>query len=183
MHGRDMKKPEVQALRADVQKGRDRPDLAKAKAYAAFLAVLAAAFTAGFATDLAAAFVTGFVAGFVGQANWLPLERAEDGTPTLAGQPLLLDPALADSPLAQGRLFCRPEAVTLHPDEDAPNRHLARVVDQIYLGSRTRLTLSIEGLADTPLVAEVASGALHGGGLGDSKLWIALERDGLRVYA
>ena len=132
---------------------------------------------------------TGFVAGFVGQANWLPLERAEDGTPTLAGQPLLLDPAFADgfseSASTQGRLFCRPEAVTLHPDDDAPNRHLARVVDQIYLGSRTRVTLSIDGLADAPLVAEVASSTLQAGrgGLGDSKLWIALERDGLRVYA
>ncbi|HWV04422.1 putative 2-aminoethylphosphonate ABC transporter ATP-binding protein [Ralstonia sp.] len=128
---------------------------------------------------------TGFVAGFVGQANWLPLERAEDGTPTLAGQPLLLDPAFADGGSMQGRLFCRPEAVTLHPDDDAPNRHLARVVDQIYLGSRTRVTLSIDGLADAPLVAEVASSALQAGrnGLGDSKLWIALERDGLRVYA
>ncbi|CAJ0783300.1 Vitamin B12 import ATP-binding protein BtuD [Ralstonia condita] len=128
---------------------------------------------------------TGFVAGFVGQANWLPLEHADDGTPTLAGQPLLLDPALPGGTLAQGRLFCRPESVTLHPEEDAPNRHLARVLDQTYLGSRTRVTLSIEGLADTPLVAEVASSALSGGrgGLGDSKLWIALKRDGLRVYA
>ncbi|MGN8086233.1 putative 2-aminoethylphosphonate ABC transporter ATP-binding protein [Ralstonia sp. 22086] len=128
---------------------------------------------------------TGFVAGFVGQANWLPLERAEDGTPTLAGQPLLLDPAFADGGSMQGRLFCRPEAVTLHPDDDAPNRHLARVVDQIYLGSRTRVTLSIDGLADAPLVAEVASNALQAGrnDLADSKLWIALERDGLRVYA
>ncbi|GCB05203.1 putative 2-aminoethylphosphonate ABC transporter ATP-binding protein [Ralstonia sp. SET104] len=132
---------------------------------------------------------TGFVAGFVGQANWLPLQHAEDGTPTLAGQPLLLDPAFAagssGSAWAQGRLFCRPEAVTLHPDDDAPNRHLARVVDQIYLGSRTRVTLSIDGLADALLVAEVASSALQAGrgGLGDSKLWIALERNGLRVYA
>ena len=125
---------------------------------------------------------TAFVAGFVGQANWLPLERAEDGTPTLAGQPLLLDPAFVDGTAAQGRLFCRPEAVTLHPDDDAPNRHLARVVDQIYLGSRTRVTLSIDGLANAPLVAEVASNALRPQ-LADSKLWIALERDGLRVYA
>jgi iron(III) transport system ATP-binding protein len=47
------------------------------------------------------------------------------------------------------------------------------------------VTLSIDGLADAPLVAEVASSALQAGrsGLGDSKLWIALERDGLRVYA
>lgn len=128
---------------------------------------------------------TGFVAGFVGQANWLPMERAEDGTPTLAGQPLLLDPAFVDDASATGRLFCRPEAVTLHPSVDAPNRHLARVVDQIYLGSRTRLTLAIDGLSNAPLVAEVASTALRNAGasLGDSKLWIALERDGLRVYA
>ena len=125
---------------------------------------------------------TAFVAGFVGQANWLPLERAEDGTPTPAGQPLLLDPAFVDGTAAQGRLFCRPEAVTLHPDDDAPNRHLARVVDQIYLGSRTRVTLSIDGLDNAPLVAEVASNALRPQ-LADSKLWIALERDGLRVYA
>lgn len=128
---------------------------------------------------------TGFVAGFVGQANWLPLERTEDGSPTLAGQPLLLDPAFADTASSTGRLFCRPEAVTLHPDDDAPNRHLARVVDQIYLGSRTRVTLAIDGLANAPLVAEVASNALRGGrgAFGESKLWIALERDGLRVYA
>ena len=128
---------------------------------------------------------TGFVAGFVGQANWLPLERTEDGSPTLAGQPLLLDPAFADTASATGRLFCRPEAVTLEPEDDAPNRHLARVVDQIYLGSRTRVTLAIDGLANAQLVAEVASNALRGAGsgLGEAKLWIALERDGLRVYA
>ena len=125
---------------------------------------------------------TGFVAGFVGQANWLPLERAEDGTPTLAGQPLLLDPAFADSAAVPGRLFCRPEAVTLHPNNGAPNRHLARVVDQIYLSSRTRVILAIDGLANAPLMAEVASNALRIG-LGESKLWIALERDGLRVFA
>lgn len=128
---------------------------------------------------------TGFVAGFVGQANWLPLERAPDGTPTLAGKPLSIDASLASftgSPSQSGRLFCRPEAVTLHADEDAPNRHLARVVDQIYLGSRTRLVLAIDGVANAPLVAEVASAALRTGP-GDSKLWIALERDGLRVYA
>ncbi|ALF90296.1 MULTISPECIES: putative 2-aminoethylphosphonate ABC transporter ATP-binding protein [Ralstonia solanacearum species complex] len=129
---------------------------------------------------------TGFVAGFVGQANWLPLQCADDGTPLLAGQPLLLDPAFADADAdalpAAGRLFCRPEAVTLNPDADAPNRHLARVVDRTYLGSRTRLTLALDGLADAPLVAEVASHALRGG-LGEGKLWVALERDGLRVYA
>jgi len=125
---------------------------------------------------------TGFVAGFVGQANWLPLGRAADGTPTLAGQPLRLDPNFIDAATGSGRLFCRPEAVTLHPHSDAPNRHLARVVDQIYLGSRTRVILAIDGLADAPLVAEVASAALRGA-LGDSKLWIALEREGLRIYA
>ncbi|MDD7801117.1 TOBE domain-containing protein, partial [Ralstonia solanacearum] len=127
---------------------------------------------------------TGFVAGFVGQANWLPLQCADDGTPLLAGQPLLLDPAFADADAlpAAGRLFCRPEAVTLNPDADAPNRHLARVVDRTYLGSRTRLTLALDGLADAPLVAEVASHTLRGG-LGEGKLWVALECDGLRVYA
>ncbi|MCA3186601.1 MULTISPECIES: putative 2-aminoethylphosphonate ABC transporter ATP-binding protein [unclassified Cupriavidus] len=125
---------------------------------------------------------TAFVAGFVGQANWLPLERAADGTPTLAGKPLSIDARFAGSPAQSGRLFCRPEAVTLHADDDAPNRHLARVVDQIYLGSRTRLVLAIDGVANAPLVAEVASAALRTGP-GDSKLWIALERDGLRVYA
>ncbi|ANA35875.1 putative 2-aminoethylphosphonate ABC transporter ATP-binding protein [Ralstonia mannitolilytica] len=135
----------------------------------------------GSPTEIYSRPATGFVAGFVGQANWLPLERAEDGTPTLAGQPLLLDPAFSDGACDNGRLFCRPEAVTLHPDDDAPNRHLARVVDQIYLGSRTRVMLAIDGLADVPLVAEVASGVLRPG-LGDSKLWIALERDGLRLY-
>ena len=138
----------------------------------------------GSPTEIYSRPATGFVAGFVGQANWLPLERAEDGSPTLAGQPLLLDPAFADSASAKGRLFCRPEAVTLNPDDDAPNRHLARVVDQIYLGSRTRVTLAIDGLANGSLVAEVASSALQGGrgGLGESKLWIALKRDGLRLY-
>ncbi len=135
----------------------------------------------GSPTEIYARPATGFVAGFVGQANWLPLEHAEDGTPTLAGQPLLLDPAFADNAAIKGRLFCRPEAVTLNPDDNAPNRYLARVVDQIYLGSRTRVTLAIDGLADAPVVAEVASSTL-GRELGDSKLWIALQRDGLRLY-
>ena len=135
----------------------------------------------GSPTEIYARPATSFVAGFVGQANWLPLERTEDGTPTLAGQPLLLAPGFGGTASANSRLFCRPEAVTLNAAADAPNRHLARVVDQIYLGSRTRVTLAIDGLADAPVVAEVASSTLDRE-LGDSKLWIALQRDGLRLY-
>ncbi|AOZ06057.1 putative 2-aminoethylphosphonate ABC transporter ATP-binding protein [Cupriavidus malaysiensis] len=129
--------------------------------------------------DIYAAPATAFVAGFVGQANWLPLEHAGDGSLRLAGQPLQLCPAQA-APRGRARLFCRPEAVTLNAPEGMPNRHLARITDQLYLGSRSRVTLALDGLEDTPVVAEVPSAALPAGG---GKLWIALQRDGLRVYA
>jgi len=137
----------------------------------------------GSPADIYAQPATAFVAGFVGQANWLPLSRSAEGMPMLAGKALSID-GNADADVANGapRLFCRPEAVTLHAADDAPNRHLARVVEHIYLGSRTRLTLAIDGLPDAPLVAEVPSHSLRAD-VGDSKLWIALARDGLRVYA
>ena len=131
---------------------------------------------------------TAFVAGFVGQANWLPVERGANGQPLLAGQPLVLSDATA--PAASTRVFCRPEAITLHAPEQTPNRHLARIVDQTYLGSRTRLMLAIDGLPDVPVVAEVASAALAhaapagaAGAAGAGKLWIGLASDGLRLYA
>jgi len=130
--------------------------------------------------EIYAAPATGFVAGFVGQANWLPLERGGSGALTLAGQPLLLDHEQAPPP-ARGRLFCRPESITLHAEAGMPNRHLARIIDRTYLGSRTRLTLALDGLPDTPVVAEVPSGATPADA-GHSKLWIALQRGGLRIY-
>jgi iron(III) transport system ATP-binding protein len=137
----------------------------------------------GSPAEIYAAPATAFVAGFVGQANWLPVERGADGRPLLAGQPLTLSRPAAEL-TAAARVFCRPEAITLNAPEQSPNRHLARIVDETYLGSRTRLTLALDGLPNVPVVAEVASGALANATIADGvKLWIGLASDGLRLYA
>ncbi|NOV27065.1 putative 2-aminoethylphosphonate ABC transporter ATP-binding protein [Cupriavidus necator] len=126
-----------------------------------------------------------FVAGFVGQANWLPGHSAAgrflvgEGSEAVE---LLLDAA---APVAgAGRLCCRPEAVRLDPDPAEPNRLLARVVDQTYLGNRYRLALAADRLPGLTLFADVAREARHRlPEAGGHKFWIALPAPALRVFA
>ncbi|WP_025586165.1 putative 2-aminoethylphosphonate ABC transporter ATP-binding protein [Cupriavidus taiwanensis] len=127
-----------------------------------------------------------FVAGFVGQANWLPGHSGPAGRFTIGegsqAVELLVD---APQPVAgAARLCCRPEAVRLDPNPAEPNRLLARVVDQTYLGNRYRLALEADRLPGLPLFADVAREARHRlPEPGGHKFWIALPAPSLRVFA
>ncbi|WP_369797826.1 TOBE domain-containing protein [Cupriavidus sp. UYPR2.512] len=127
-----------------------------------------------------------FVAGFVGQANWLPGRSAQAGRFTVGEGSQAVD-FLVDSPqpaASAGRLCCRPEAVRLDPDPAEPNRLLARVVDQTYLGNRYRLALEADRLPGLALFADVAREARHRlPDAGGHKFWIALPAQALRVFA
>ncbi|MBB3006756.1 iron(III) transport system ATP-binding protein [Cupriavidus alkaliphilus] len=127
-----------------------------------------------------------FVAGFVGQANWLPGHSAPAGRFTIGeGSQAVELQVDAPQPLAgAGRLCCRPEAVRLDPDPAEPNRLLARVVDQTYLGNRYRLALQADRLPGLTLFADVAREARHRlPEAGGHKFWIALPAPALRVFA
>ncbi|WP_454711647.1 ATP-binding cassette domain-containing protein [Cupriavidus nantongensis] len=93
-------------------------------------------------------------------------------------------PASAFVAAGAGRLCCRPEAVRLDPDPAEPNRLLARVVDQTYLGNRYRLALEADRLPGLTLFADVAREARHRlPEAGGHKFWIALPAPALRVFA
>jgi iron(III) transport system ATP-binding protein len=126
-----------------------------------------------------------FVAGFIGQANWLPGRRS--GTDRfMVGEGGNAVDFTVDAPLAPeaSRLCCRPEAVRLHAGESEPNRLLARVVDQTYLGSRYRLALEADRLPGLTLFADVPREARHQlPEAGSHKFWISLPASALQVFA
>ncbi|GAA5232170.1 putative 2-aminoethylphosphonate ABC transporter ATP-binding protein [Verticiella sediminum] len=126
---------------------------------------------------------TAFIADFVGEANWLPYERLDDGHVRVGRQTL----ALAQAPgRANGRLFVRPEAVRVGQSAPAgsDNALLADVIDGMFLGRAFRLTLQVDGLPGLPLHAIVPSetgDALLGARA--SRCWVELPRHALRAYA
>ncbi|NUT99974.1 putative 2-aminoethylphosphonate ABC transporter ATP-binding protein [Herbaspirillum robiniae] len=123
-----------------------------------------------------------FVADFIGQSNWLPFTRISGSQVAVGSLQLEIRPE--EEELANGRLFCRPEAIDLFPHDAAANRFRARVVDRIYLGNRYRLALSCEALPGQTLLADVMGDAherlagMHGG----DGIWIALPRQALQVF-
>ncbi|MBP0597186.1 putative 2-aminoethylphosphonate ABC transporter ATP-binding protein [Herbaspirillum sp. LeCh32-8] len=126
-----------------------------------------------------------FVADFIGQSNWLPFSRIS-GSQVAVGT-LQLEIRPEEEELANGRLFCRPEAVDLFPHESAANRFRARVVDRIYLGNRYRLALASDALPGQTLLADVMGdahdrlNAMHDAGH-DQGIWISLPRQALQVF-
>ncbi len=125
---------------------------------------------------------TAFIADFVGEANWLPYERLDDGHVRVGRQTLAVDaPGLP----ARGRLFVRPEAVRIGQGARAmENALLAEVTDGMFLGRAFRLTLQVEGLPGLPLHAIVPADtgdALLGARAG--RCWVELPRHALRAYA
>ena len=125
---------------------------------------------------------TPFVADFIGHANWLPFTRLS-GSQVAVGA-LQFEVPAQEQALARGRLFCRPEAIDLFPATDAANRLRARVVDRLYLGSRTRLALSADGLPGQTLLADLGGHAHQRlSQSAQAELWIALPRQALQVFA
>jgi len=129
---------------------------------------------------------TAFVAGFIGQANWLPGRRSGPDRFTVGEGVHTVDLSVhaPDSMPASGRLCCRPEAVRLNAADSEPNRLLARVIDQTYLGSRYRLALEADRLPGLTLFADVPREERHLlPQAGSRKFWISLPASALRVFA
>ncbi|MFJ1256400.1 putative 2-aminoethylphosphonate ABC transporter ATP-binding protein [Cupriavidus sp. CuC1] len=126
-----------------------------------------------------------FVAEFIGQANWLDGRLSGRDTFSVGELDLAVSPARAGE-VADGaaRLCCRPEAIRLHPLEGEPNRLLARIVDQTYLGSRYRLMLEADRLPGQTLFADVLREERHLlPAPGSHKFWVSLPSQALQVFA
>ncbi len=126
-----------------------------------------------------------FVASFIGQANWLPGRHVGNGRFSVGEMAFTIGAQPAQAPeTGAARLCCRPEAVRFHPDAAEPNRLLARIVDQTYLGSRYRLALEADQLPGLTLFADVPREArAQLPQAGSHKFWVSLPSTALRVFA
>ncbi len=130
-----------------------------------------------------------FVARFVGQMNFLAATAgARPGTARLGGTDISYLPARTDeTPAPAGEaltLAIRPEEIVVGPAAQvAPNRVVTRIRSIQFLGSFTRLVLSLPGDGEAVIECDVAAnsfaelGAKEGG-----ELSLALRPDALRAF-
>jgi len=121
---------------------------------------------------------TPFVAEFVGQGNWLPFERGEQGHVQVGDLSLRLQ---TPDNRARGRLFCRPEAIVINPPAHAPNLFPAQMREMTFLGNRCRLSFELDALPGHSLLAELEPGALPH--LSGADIRVALPPHSLQVFA
>jgi iron(III) transport system ATP-binding protein len=117
-----------------------------------------------------------FVAEFVGQGNWLPCHR-EGSHARVGGLSLRLAEAGAH---AQGRLFCRPEAVLINPVSQQENLFSARMREMTFLGNRCRLSFELDDLPGHALLAEMAPESMPL--LQSSQIRVAMPPHSLQVF-
>lgn len=116
---------------------------------------------------------TAFVADFIGNANWLACDQVRQGQARLGTLSLNVADA-ADC--GAGRLFCRPEAVQIHAQAQA-NSLAARVEECLFLGSRYRLTLSLDNQPEQRLLADSTTACQPG-----AAVWATLPATSLKVF-
>ncbi len=122
---------------------------------------------------------TPFVAEFVGQGNWLPFQRSGDSHAQVGAMSMRL---AAGAPRASsGRLFCRPEAITVNPVVHEENLFPAKVREITFLGNRCRMSFELKALPGHALLAELAPEAMPR--LGSQDIWVALPPQSLQVFA
>jgi len=121
---------------------------------------------------------TPFVAEFVGQGNWLPFERGSDGHARVGSLNLRLQSQAAS---ASGRLFCRPEAISVNPAVHQENLFRAQVREITFLGNRCRMSFELEQLPGHALLAELAPEDMPR--LGTPAIWVSLPPRSLQVFA
>ncbi|RON67905.1 putative 2-aminoethylphosphonate ABC transporter ATP-binding protein [Pseudomonas fluorescens] len=122
---------------------------------------------------------TPFVAEFVGQGNWLPFQRSSDSHARVGG----MDVRLADGSVsgASGRLFCRPEAISVNPVVHEENLFPAKVREITFLGNRCRMSFELDQLPGHALLAELSPEAMPR--LGAQQIMVALPPRSLQVFA
>lgn len=121
---------------------------------------------------------TPFVAGFVGRGNWLAFERNGERHAKVGGLNLSLPACTLRG--ARGRLFCRPEAISVNPREAEENLFPALLKGVTFLGNRCRMSFEFEQLPGQVLLAEV--GAQQVAGLSGQRIWVALPPRCLQVF-
>lgn len=122
---------------------------------------------------------TPFVAEFVGQGNWLPFQRSGDSHAQVGGLHMRLAANAAGA--SSGRLFCRPEAITVNPVVHEENLFPAKVREITFLGNRCRMSFEFKALPGHALLAELAPEAMPR--LGSQDIWVALPPQSLQVFA
>ncbi len=132
----------------------------------------------GTAQEIYSTPATPFVAEFVGQGNWLPFERGSDGHARVGRLNLRLQNQAAS---ASGRLFCRPEAISVNPAVHQENLFRAQVREITFLGNRCRMSFELEQLPGQPLLAELAPEDMPR--LGTPDIWVSLPPRSLQVFA
>jgi iron(III) transport system ATP-binding protein len=98
-----------------------------------------------------------FVAEFIGRANWLPVQLAEDGQAILAGMPLkvALPVGIAHSATV-ATVFCRPEDVRIEERWQAGSDAMMATVERVdFHGGLRRASLSLCGNRDIAILADV----------------------------
>jgi iron(III) transport system ATP-binding protein len=131
-----------------------------------------------------------FVARFVGQMNFLAaVAGPRPGSARLGGAEIAYDPArLGDEPVAlPGQaltLAIRPEEIIVGPAARALPTHLsARIRSVQFLGSFTRLGLTLGGDGELPLECDVAANAFAELGVKEgAELAVAFRPESLRVF-
>ncbi|MHB9797213.1 putative 2-aminoethylphosphonate ABC transporter ATP-binding protein [Pseudomonas sp. MT3] len=132
----------------------------------------------GTAQEIYSAPSTPFVAEFVGQGNWLPFERGSDGQVRVGTLSLCLQDQAAS---ASGRLFCRPEAISVNPAVHQENLFRAQIREITFLGNRCRMSFELEQLPGYALLAELAPEDMPR--LGTPDIWVSLPPRSLQVFA
>ena len=122
---------------------------------------------------------TPFVAEFVGEGNWLPFDHNSGTYAQVGGVNMRL--AADAGRVESGRLFCRPEAISVNPVLHEENLFPARVRDITFLGNRCRMSFELNHLPGHPLTAEVGSQDLPR--LGAQDIFVALPPNSLQVFA
>lgn len=132
----------------------------------------------GTAQDIYSTPSTPFVAEFVGQGNWLPFERGSDGHARVGSLSLRLH---SQASSASGRLFCRPEAISVNPAVHQENLFRAQIREITFLGNRCRMSFELEQLPGHALLAELAPEDMPR--LGTPDIWVSLPPRSLQVFA
>lgn len=122
---------------------------------------------------------TPFVANFVGQGNWLDFQRHGGSHAQVGGLKLRLPNA--DLHGASGRLFCRPESISVNPQHPEENLFAAQMRDVTFLGNRCRMSFELDQLPGQLLVAELSTRQLPCAGT--QRIQVALPPDSLQVFA
>ncbi|WP_017903430.1 putative 2-aminoethylphosphonate ABC transporter ATP-binding protein [Pseudomonas asplenii] len=122
---------------------------------------------------------TPFVAEFVGQGNWLPFQQRSARHAQVGNVQLRLADSVPRT--GPGRLFCRPESISVNPPVHEENLFAARVREITFLGNRCRMSFELNELPGHPLLAEVGPQDLSR--LGSPDIWVALPPSSLQVFA